>query len=118
MAMLATHQDPTDLLAVQRMQDYIEANLKEPISLRGLADAAGYSPFHAARLFKERTGKTPFEYIRALRLSRAALILRDGSDTVLTVALEFVFSSHAGFTRAFTRQFGLPPSEYRRRGGR
>ncbi len=117
MAMLATHQDPTDLLAVQRMQDYIEANLKEPISLRGLADAAGYSPFHAARLFKERTGKTPFEYIRALRLSRAALILRDGSDTVLTVALEFVFSSHAGFTRAFTRQFGLPPSEYRRRGG-
>jgi len=87
MAMLVTHQDPADLLAVQRMQDYIEANLKEPISLRGLADAAGYSPFHAARLFKERTGKTPFEYIRALRLSRAALILRDGSDTVLTPAL-------------------------------
>ncbi|MEL7646005.1 MAG: hypothetical protein AAGU04_07065 [Anaerolineaceae bacterium] len=47
--MLTTDQDPADLLAVQRMQDCIEENLKEPITLRGLADAAGYSPFHAAR---------------------------------------------------------------------
>lgn len=115
--MLTTDQNPSDLVAVQKMQDYIEANLKEPITLQSLGRAAGYSPFHAARLFKEHTGRTPFDYIRALRLSQAALTLREGSASVLTVALEFVFSSHAGFTRAFTRQFGLPPSEYRRRGG-
>ena len=115
--MLTSTQEPIERAAVQRMQAYIAANLKEPITLQSLSLAAGYSPFHAARLFKEHTGRTPFDYIRALRLSQAALTLRGGSDSVLTVALEFVFSSHAGFTRAFTRQFGLPPSEYRRKGG-
>ncbi|MGI6199799.1 MAG: helix-turn-helix domain-containing protein [Christensenellales bacterium] len=99
--------------AVQRMQDYIDAHLGEAITLRQLARAAGYSPWHATRLFKEVTGRTPFEYIRALRLSRAALILRDGGDPVIDAALSFVFDSQEGFTRAFTRQFGLPPNRYR-----
>lgn len=105
--------NPDTLTAVQRMQDHIERYLQEPITLKDLANTAGYSPFHASRLFKEHTGKTPFDYIRALRLSKAALLLRDGDQPVITVALDFVFSSHEGFTRAFSRQFGLPPREYR-----
>jgi AraC-like DNA-binding protein len=42
-----------------------------------LAAAPGYSQWHAARVFKELTGKMPFDYIRSLRLSKAALELRD-----------------------------------------
>ncbi len=57
--------------AVQRMQDYIEGNIQNPITLSDLSRAAGYSPFHCTRLFKEYTGKSPFEYIRTLRLSHA-----------------------------------------------
>lgn len=51
--------------AVQRMQDYIEEHITDPISLQMLARAAGYSPWHSSRIFKELTGKTPFEYIRS-----------------------------------------------------
>ncbi len=98
--------------AVQRMQEFILAHLAEPITLHRLAQAAGYSPWHSARLFKELTGKAPFEYIRLLRLSRAALRLRDGDDRVIDVALDFVFDSHEGFTRAFSKQFGLSPKAY------
>ena len=65
--------------AVQRMQDYIEQHITEPITLHMIAQAAGYSPWHSARIFKELTGKTPFEYIRTLRLSQAAIKLRDES---------------------------------------
>jgi AraC-like DNA-binding protein len=43
--------------AVQRMQDYIEKHITEPITLYMLADAAGYSPWHSARIFKELLGK-------------------------------------------------------------
>ncbi len=60
----------------------------------------------------ELVGKTPFEYIRALRLSRAAIQLRDGKTKVVDVAFDFVFDSHEGFTKAFSRQFGLPPKRY------
>lgn len=96
------------------MQEYIGAHVREQITLRQLAVAAGYSPWHAARMFKDLTGRTPFEYIRALRLTGAALALRDQEDRVLDVALDFVFDSHEGFTRAFSREFGLPPRKYRR----
>ncbi len=100
--------------AVQRMQDCIDRHLQEPISLYMLAQAAGYSPWHSARIFKEMTGKPPFEYIRALRLSKAAVQLRDAETRVVDVAFDFVFESHEGFTRAFSRQFGLSPREYSR----
>lgn len=99
---------------VQRVQDYIEAHIQDPITLSELARAAGYSQWHAARVFKELTGKAPFEYVRALRLTKAALLLRDEQPKIVDVAFDFVFASHEGFTRAFSRQFGVSPVDYRR----
>ena len=98
--------------AVQRMQDYIQKHIQVPITLHALSQCAGYSPFHCARIFKELVGKTPFDYIRALRLSSAALKLRDEKVKVIDVALDFVFDSHEGFTRAFSREFGITPRKY------
>lgn len=94
------------------MQEYIETKLREPITLRELANVAGYSPYHATRLFKEATGVTPFDYIRSRRLTKAALLLRDGDERVIDVALDYVFDSHEGFSRAFSREFGISPKRY------
>lgn len=102
--------DPVN--AVHRLQTYIEEHLQEPITLRRLASAAGYSPWHAAKIFKDLTGKPPFEYIRALRLSRAAMRLSQENVRVVDVAFDFVFDSHEGFTRAFSKQFGLTPLRF------
>ena len=99
------------VLAVQRMQDYIENHMTETITLKVLSDCAGYSPFHCSRIFKELTGKAPFDYIRALRLSQAALKLRDEEKVkVVDVALDFVFDSHEGFTRLFHGLLALHPA--------
>ncbi len=54
----------------------MEDNLHNPVSLSELTRSAGYSQWHAARVFKEIAGITPFEYLRALRLSKAAEELR------------------------------------------
>ena len=61
-----------------------------------------------ARLFKL---KTPFEYIRCLRLSKAAVALRNEKVRVIDVAFDFVLT-HRGFTRAFSKQFGVSPRNY------
>lgn len=98
--------------AVARMQAYIARHLTEPITLKQLSVAANYSPYHSAHIFKELIGIPPFEYIRRLRLSKSALQLRDTEQRVLDVALDFVFDSHEGFTRAFSRQFGVTPKQY------
>ena len=63
-------------LAVQRMQDYIGENLSRDISLSDLARVSLFSPWYSYRLFREYLDMTPTEYVRSLRLSRAALRLR------------------------------------------
>jgi AraC family transcriptional regulator len=99
--------------AVGKMQEYISSHINDPIRLYDLAQAFGFSPWHASRIFKELTGKAPFEYIRAFRLSRAAIKLRDEDVKVIDVAFDFVFDTHEGFTRAFSRQFGINPLAYK-----
>jgi AraC family transcriptional regulator len=99
--------------AVQRMQDYVELHLDRRITLGQLAQAAGYSPWHATRLFREYVGLAPSDYLRARRLSVAAMKLRDTPERVLDVALGAGFDSHDGFTRAFAYRFGLTPNRYR-----
>lgn len=100
--------------AVGRMQDYIESHLSEPITLHQLAGAAGYSPWHAERIFKSLTGKAPFDYIRDYRLTQAAKALWNQDNRVVDVAFDFVFDSHEGFTKAFSRKFGMAPRRYSR----
>ncbi len=97
---------------VQDLQIYMENNLYSRITLKQLAEYVGYSPWHMSRIFKEVTGKTPFDYLRALRLAKAALVLRDNNTKILDVALDFVFDSHEGFTRAFSKEFGVSPHKY------
>jgi len=96
------------------MQDFIDRHMTETITLHNLAEVAGYSPGYSIRLFKEITGKEPFDYIRELRLSRAAEKLLNGKVKVVDVASEFMFESHEGFSRAFSKQFGISPRRFSR----
>ena len=74
------------ILAVQRMQDYINEHLTEKITLCDLSNVALFSPFYCARIFKELTGFSPADYIRRLRLSHSALHMRDNKCKVIDVA--------------------------------
>lgn len=98
--------------ATERMKVYIAEHLQEPLTASDVAKAAGYSQYHAAKVFKWETGMSPFEYIRRERLTASAHALRRGLYKVLDVALDFVFDSHEGFTRAFTNGFGISPKKY------
>ena len=100
------------VLAVQRMQDYIEKNRAEEISLSDLARASMFSPWYAYRLFRECLGLTPSEYIRKYRLTQAAKLLRSGTVKVIDAAYEAGFSNVDTFTRAFCREFGMNPGDY------
>ena len=102
------------ILAVQRMQDYIEAHISEDITPAGLAAAALYSPWYSYRIFRELTGLTPADYIRRLRLSRSALRLKNQDCRIADIAFEMGFGSVDGYQRAFYREFGVNPGEYAR----
>ena len=98
--------------AVQRMQDYIEANLDNNITTADLASVSRYSPWYSYRLFVDLLHMTPAVYIRRLRLSKSALRLRDEKVKIIDVALNSGFESVDGYQRAFYKEFGCNPYEY------
>ena len=100
------------ILAVQKMQDYIEAHLTEEITLAVLADICSFSPWYAHRLFREHTGYAPAEYIRRMRLAKSALRLKTEHARIIDVAFDLGFASVDGYTRAFRKEFGINPGEY------
>ncbi|PIE10735.1 MAG: AraC family transcriptional regulator [Rhodobacterales bacterium] len=92
---------------------HIETRMgEEDLSLTHLARDLGVSPYHLSRAFRARTGWSVMRYLRARRLSRAASAVAQGDD-LLTVALDAGYASHEAFTRAFSDQFGAPPSQMR-----
>lgn len=100
------------ILAVQRMQDYIEESLDSEITLAGLAKVSLFSPWYSYRIFKEYTSLTPADYVRRLRLSRSAMRLKNGGCHITDAAFELGFGSVDGYIRAFSREFGTTPGEY------
>jgi AraC family transcriptional regulator len=96
------------------VQDYIERNLGEAISLEDLARVAGVSRFHFARQFRACTGESPMGYLLRTRVERAKIRLRESHARVIDIAAELGFADQSHFTRRFRRLVGMPPSAYAR----
>ncbi|MEL6311743.1 MAG: AraC family transcriptional regulator, partial [Pseudomonadota bacterium] len=91
----------------------IEASLHEPPTLDELAESAGLSGRHLARLFVQVTGMTPQRYATVRRLDRAKMLLVDRARPIGSVSDELGFSTPATFTRWFSGHEGRTPSEFR-----
>jgi AraC family transcriptional regulator len=85
------------------------------VGLAAVARQVHASPYHFARIFRGQTGLSLHTYQTRLRLAAALERIAAGTDNLTELALTLGFSSHAHFTGAFVRQFGLTPSGFRRR---
>ncbi len=102
-----------DRIRLERVLDYIAANIQDEITLTDLAAIAGYSPYHFARKFRGAMGLPPHHYLSRLRVEKAMSELATGRLPIAEIALNAQFSSQASFTRAFHRITGVTPREYR-----
>ena len=105
-----------DRRRLDRVLDYIEANLDADISIGALAQAASFSLFHFARAFHRATGRPPHAYLSERRLDRAKHLLAYSRMSLVDISLICRFSGQANFTKAFTRAIGTSPGRYRRAG--
>ena len=92
---------------------YIRSGFAEELTIADVADHAGFSTDYFNRLFREHTGFTVMEYVRFIRLSRAALLLRTTAREITDIAFACGYETHESFTRAFGSLYGRSPSEYR-----
>ena len=103
-----------DHIRLRRVLEYIDANIKNEITLETLAGIACYSAFHFSRKFTLAMGVPPHRYISRMRLDYAMAELASGKLPLAEIALNAQFSSQASFTRAFHRATGMTPKEYQR----
>lgn len=100
--------------AIEQSLFFIEEHLSEEILTEELANTVGLSPFYFQRLFKRLVKKPVQEYVKLRRLARVIENLGDAKERILDIALDYGFSSHANFTRAFKETYGITPEEYRK----
>lgn len=108
--------DPSQRLTPQqigRVIDFVQAYLSQDISLELLAQQAGFSPYHFARLFRQTMGETPHQFVLRQRIERAQRLLNEGDTYLANIALESGFANQSHFTRVFKRHLGLTPHAYR-----
>ena len=99
---------------LQRVLDRMKADLATDLDLGTLAAESGYSRSHFLRTFRAAMGCSPHQCLTRLRVEQAKTILRENSISLIDIALDCGFSSHAHFSNTFRQIVGVTPSEYRR----
>ena len=110
---VATGASP-QAVRIWQLVDFIDAHLSDALSVDQLAAEIGLSRSHLIKRFEQEMGETPGEFIRRLRLERAAnFLLHDRSTPLIDIALACGFQSAAVFSRAFHDWFALSPTVWR-----
>lgn len=101
---------------ITKALSYIQSqNKKSDITIDDVASHAGFSTDYFNRIFFAHTGFNIMEYVRFSRMKKAARLLRSTNNDILDIALDCGYEAHESFSRAFKIQYGISPSEYRKK---
>lgn len=104
---------------VENAIKYVEANIaRSDLSVEELSHELGMSRVHLYKKLLQITGKTPIEFIRVIRLKRAAQMLRESQQNVSEIAYQLGFNNPKYFSKYFKDEFGVLPSVYQEREGK
>jgi len=105
--------NPLRPAVMRRVEEFVQADLAGEISLESLASVACMSVDHFLRSFRAASGVTPYQYVLALRLRKAAVMLKAGKAPIGAIALQCGFGNPSHFSVKFHAHFGVSPSRYR-----
>ena len=98
---------------INKVVAYINNHLDETLDLKTLANEAALSDFHFHRIFKALKGEAIGGYITRLRLEATARLLLYTALTIEEIAFNIGYETPASLSKAFKKQYGISPTEYR-----
>ena len=99
---------------INKALNFINDHMREEIHLEDVARSAFFSQYHFHRIFTSLMEETPDDYIRRLRLEKAARFIRNRKDlSITTIAHDCGFSSSALFSKNFKKHFSITPVEWK-----
>ena len=98
---------------INKVVAYINNHLDETLDLKTLSNEAALSDFHFHRIFKALKGEAIGGYITRLRLEATARLLRYTALTIEEIAFNIGYETPASLSKAFKKQYGISPTEYR-----
>jgi AraC-like DNA-binding protein/mannose-6-phosphate isomerase-like protein (cupin superfamily) len=101
---------------VARAIEFINKHFAEPITLDDLAACIHVSRRHFFRLFEQTVGLAPMEYLKKVRLQKAAEMLLSSNANITEVAFACGFNDSNYFSSLYHKEFGMPPSQFKREG--
>lgn len=105
--------ESTDQRLLRMALEIVEKNISDPnFSVERMAEQIAMSRANLHRKLKTITGFAPSDFIRNVRLKRAAHLLRNNADSVAQIGFSVGFEDQSYFSKAFKREFGVSPSEY------
>ena len=102
-------------LLIKEIDNCIKNKATEKLTLSYLSEKCGYSEFYVSRKFKEISGMSLRDYMRKRALTFALKEIRDTPRGMIDIAFDYGFSSQEAFSRAFKTQYGILPSDYRKK---
>ena len=98
---------------IKKVFELIESNLSDSeLDTETVAERIGVSRSQLWRIFKNTTGKTLGDYIREIRMKKAAEMLRTGKYRITEISEEVGYSNSRNFAKNFQKEYGMTPSEY------
>jgi AraC family transcriptional regulator len=100
---------------LERVIDYMKANLTQDLSILDLATLTSMSESHFSRSFKQSVGIAPYQYLMQQRVERAKQLLKQQVISISDIALDCGFANQTHLTKVFRRMTGMTPKAYRKR---
>jgi AraC family transcriptional regulator len=100
---------------LERVTDYMKANLTQDLSILDLATLTNMSESHFSRSFKRSVGIAPYHYLMKQRVERAKQLLKQQVISISDIALDCGFANQTHLTKVFHRMTGMTPKTYQKR---